>query len=97
MLFDNEIVEKITRIKNTEFVLATDSDATTNAASKIPVIGHTIIQISFQLAKQRSNSKRVGALLSFTLFEVLALGACRIGGRRGRLYIHKRCKGGSRG
>ena len=39
MLFDNEIVEKITRIKNTEFVLAGDTDLKTSAASKIPVIG----------------------------------------------------------
>ena len=39
MLFDNEIVEKITRIKNTEFVLAGDADAKTSATSKLPVIG----------------------------------------------------------
>lgn len=39
MLFDNQIVEKITRIKNTELALAGDVDATTGAASKIPVIG----------------------------------------------------------
>ena len=39
MLFDNQIVEKITRIKNTELALAGDGDVTTNVASKIPVIG----------------------------------------------------------
>ena len=33
MLFDNEIVEKITRIKNTEFVLSGDADATTGTTS----------------------------------------------------------------
>lgn len=39
MLFDNQIVEKITRIKNTELALVGDVDANTGAASKIPVIG----------------------------------------------------------
>ena len=39
MLFDNEIVEKITRIKNTEFVIAGDADVTTGATAKLPVIG----------------------------------------------------------
>ena len=39
MLFDNQIVEKITRIKNTELAMAGDGDVTTSAASKIPVIG----------------------------------------------------------
>lgn len=33
MLFDNKIVEKITRIKNTELAMAGDSDVSTNAAS----------------------------------------------------------------
>ena len=32
MLFDNQIVEKITRIKNTELAMAGDGDVTTSAA-----------------------------------------------------------------
>ena len=45
MLFDNQIVEKITRIKNTELAMAGDGDATTSAASKIPVIGQYLPSI----------------------------------------------------
>ena len=37
MLFDNEIVEKITRIKNTELVISGEADVTTGATAKIPV------------------------------------------------------------
>ncbi len=57
MLFDNEIVEKITRIKNTEFVLAGDADATTSAASKIPVIGQYLpsVDLNGNLSHNRSN------------------------------------------
>lgn len=57
MLFDNEIVEKITRIKNTEFVLAGDADAKTSAASKIPVIGQYLpsVDLTGNLSHNRSN------------------------------------------
>mgnify|MGYP001052683052 FL=1 len=57
MLFDNKIVEKITRIKNTEFALAGDADAKTSAASKIPVIGQYLpsIDLNGNLSHNRSN------------------------------------------
>ena len=57
MLFDNEIVEKITRIKNTEFVLAGDADAKTSATSKIPVIGQYLpsVDLKGNLSHNRSN------------------------------------------
>ena len=57
MLFDNQIVEKITRIKNTELSLAGDMDATTSAASKIPVIGQYLpsIDLNGNLSHSRSN------------------------------------------
>lgn len=57
MLFDNEIVEKITRIKNTELVLAGDADVTTSAPSKIPVIGQYFpsIDLNGNVAHNRSN------------------------------------------
>ena len=57
MLFDNEIVEKITRIKNTELVLAGDADAKTSAASKIPVIGQYLpsVDLNGNLSHNRSN------------------------------------------
>lgn len=57
MLFDNEIVEKITRIKNTELVLAGDVDATTSAASKIPVVGQYLptIDLNGNLTYNRAN------------------------------------------
>lgn len=57
MLFDNEIVEKITRIKNTEFVLAGDADAKVSAASKIPVIGQYLpsVDLTGNLSHNRSN------------------------------------------
>ena len=57
MLFDNEIVEKITRIKNTEFVLSGDADATTGTTSKLPVIGKYLpsIDLSGNLSHNRSN------------------------------------------
>lgn len=57
MLFDNEIVEKITRIKNTELVLAGDADATTGVASKLPVIGQYLpsVDLNGNLSHNRSN------------------------------------------
>lgn len=57
MLFDNEIVEKITRIKNTELVLAGDADAKTSASSKIPVIGQYLpsVDLNGNLSHNRSN------------------------------------------
>lgn len=57
MLFDNKIVEKITRIKNTELAIAGDSDVSTNAASKIPVIGQYLpsVDISGNISHNRSN------------------------------------------
>ena len=57
MLFDNEIVEKITRIKNTELVLAGDIDAATSADSKIPVIGQYLpsIDLNGNLSHNKSN------------------------------------------
>ena len=39
MLFDNEIVEKVTRIKNTEYAFSGDADVSTKATANIPVIG----------------------------------------------------------
>lgn len=57
MLFDNEIVEKIIRIKNTDSIIKGDVDATTNNASKIPVIGQYIptIDVKGDLSHNRSN------------------------------------------
>ncbi len=57
MLFDNEIVEKITRIKNTEFVIAGDVDVTTGATAKLPVIGQYLpsLDLNGNLAHNRSN------------------------------------------
>lgn len=57
MLFDNEIVEKITRIKNTEFALAGDADAKISATSKIPVIGQYLpsIDLNGNVSHNRSN------------------------------------------
>lgn len=57
MLFDNEIVEKIIRIKNTGLVLTGDVDATTSAATKIPVLGQYLpsIDLNGSLSHNRSN------------------------------------------
>ena len=57
MLFDNQIVEKITRIKNTELALVGDVDANTGAASKIPVIGQYLpsVDLNGDLSHNRSN------------------------------------------
>lgn len=57
MLFDNQVVEKITHIKDTELALAGDIDATTGAASKIPVIGQYIpgIDLNGNLSHNKSN------------------------------------------
>lgn len=57
MLFDNEIVEKITRIKNSDIALSGDMDAKTDAFSKIPVIGRYLpnIELNGDLSHNRSN------------------------------------------
>lgn len=57
MLFDNEIVEKITRIKNSDIALSGDVDAKTDAFSKIPVIGRYLpnIELNGDLSHNRSN------------------------------------------
>lgn len=59
MLFDNEIVEKITRIKNTDLLLAGEGDAKTSAASKIPVIGQYLPSIDLNGNISYNKSKRV--------------------------------------
>lgn len=57
ILFDNEIVEKITRIKNTEFVLVGDADVATGATTKIPFIGQYLpnVDLNGNLSHNRSN------------------------------------------
>jgi len=57
MLFDNEIVEKITRIKNTEIAIAGDADAKTGATSKIPVFGQYLpsLDLNGNLSHNKSN------------------------------------------
>lgn len=57
MLFDNEIVEKITRIKNTELVLAGEAEATTGATAKIPLIGQYLpsADLNGNLSHNKSN------------------------------------------
>ena len=57
MLFDNEIVEKITRIKNKEFALEGVVDATTGASSQIPVIGKYLpsVDLGGNLSYNRAN------------------------------------------
>lgn len=59
MLFDNEIVEKITRIKNTELMLSGDADATTGAAAKLPIIGQYLPSIDLSGNLSHNRSKRV--------------------------------------
>lgn len=57
MLFDNQIVEKITRIKNTEVILAGDTELSTDASSKIPIVGRFLptIDLNGNLSRNRSN------------------------------------------
>lgn len=57
MLFDNQIVEKITRIKNTEFTLEGEGGATTDGLSKAPLIGRYLpsVDLSGSLSRNRSN------------------------------------------
>ena len=57
MLFDNEIVEKITRIQNTELVMAGKADVDTGATTKIPLIGQYLpsLDITGNLGHNRSN------------------------------------------
>ena len=57
MLFDNEIVEKITRIKNTELTIDGDADVNTGATSKIPIFGQYLpsLDLKGNLTHNRSN------------------------------------------
>lgn len=57
MLFDNEIVEKITRIRNTEMALSGDVDTNMSATSKIPVVGQYLPSIDLRgnLSHNKSN------------------------------------------
>lgn len=57
MLFDNEIVEKITRIQNTELVMTGEVDANTGAATKIPIIGQYLpsLDLTGNIGHNRSN------------------------------------------
>lgn len=57
MLFDNEIVEKVTRIKNIELKLDGEADVTTGATSKLPFIGQYLpsLELSGNLTHNRSN------------------------------------------
>ena len=57
MLFDNEIVEKITRIKNRDFAFEGAIDATTGASAKIPVIGKYLpsVDLGGNLSHNRAN------------------------------------------
>ena len=57
MLFDNEIVEKITRIKNTELTIDADAGVNTGATSKIPIVGQYLpsIDLKGNLINNRAN------------------------------------------
>ena len=57
MLFDNEIVEKITRIKNTELTIDGDANVNTGATTKIPIIGQYFpsLDLKGNLTHNRSN------------------------------------------
>lgn len=57
MLFDNEIVEKITRIKNTELTIDGNADVNTGATSKIPILGQYLpsLDLKGNLTHNRSN------------------------------------------
>ena len=59
MLFDNQIVEKITRIKNTVLALDGDINATTCAVSKIPVIGQYLPSVDLNGGLSHNKSNRV--------------------------------------
>lgn len=57
MLFDNKIVEKITRIQNREIVFDGDAGITANGMSKIPVVGQYLPSgdLSGSLSRNRTN------------------------------------------
>lgn len=57
MLFDNEIVEKITRIKNTELTIDGDADVNTGVTTKIPILGQYLpsLDVKGNLTHNRSN------------------------------------------
>ena len=59
MLFDNEIVEKITRIKNTELTIDGDADVNTGATTKIPIIGQYLPSLDLKGSLTNNRSNRV--------------------------------------
>ncbi len=59
MLYDNEIVEKITRIKNTEFIADGKGGAKTDGIPNIPLIGQYLPSATFDANLARSKSNRV--------------------------------------
>ena len=59
MLFDNEIVEKITRIKNSELILDGKADVTTELAAKIPLLGQYIPKFDLNGDLNHNRSRRV--------------------------------------
>lgn len=59
MLFDNEIVEKITRIKNTELTIDGDVDVDTGVASKIPVVGQYFPSLDLKGSLTNNRANRV--------------------------------------
>lgn len=59
MLFDNEIVEKISRIKYKEFSFSGDADVSTDSVSKVPVIGKYLPSADLSGDFSRSRSQKV--------------------------------------
>ena len=59
MLFDNEIIEKITRIKNNDFSASGSGDFSTDGTSKIPVVGKYIPSLNLDGGVSFSRSKKV--------------------------------------
>ena len=57
MLFDKKKKKKITRIKNTEIVLAGETELSTDASSKIPFFGRFLptVDLNGNLSRNRSN------------------------------------------
>ena len=59
MLFDNEIIEKITRIKNNDFSASGSGDFSTDGTSKIPVVGKYIPSLNLDGGVSFSRAKKV--------------------------------------
>lgn len=59
MLFDNQIIEKIIRIKNTELTLGGEGGATTDGISKAPLIGRYFPSVDLGGSLSRNKSNRV--------------------------------------